>query len=138
VTPLRFAQSVATLLGGRGLPQPVHAQLGNIEVPCEGTYVTVLTSTYQDLGGNCGLIQMADLVIIAARDCSFTANEDGTTNWEQQDAVSAALDRDTNTILAWAEGARAEAVLRTSTPSASFQNTGGLALVTVLAQLPVP
>jgi hypothetical protein len=138
VTPLTFARSVATTLAARGLPNPAHGQLGPMVVPCEGTYVTVMTQTYQDLGGNCGLIQMADLIIVAARDCSFVANEDGTTNWEAQDAVSANLDADTQKILAWAEAARADAVIRTSTPSASFQNDGAIAQVTVLAQLPVP
>ena len=138
MTPLGFTQSVATALAARGLPTPAKGLLGPLQVPCAGTYVTALNVTYQDLGGNCGLIQMVDLIIIAARDCAFTANEDGTTNWTAQDAVSTALNADTQTVLDWVEAARADAVIRGAAPTASFQSDGAIAQVTVQVQLPVP
>lgn len=138
MTPLQFAQRLARQFEATSLPKPVHAQLGELQVPCEGTYVTALTQSYYDPGGGCGLMELTDLVIIAARDCSNVANDDGTTDWAKQDAVSAASDSDAAILREIVEAERAEAVYRTSTPTTAYLITGGLSMVTVLAQLPVP
>jgi hypothetical protein len=138
VSPLHFARDIALDLANHGLPEPIHAQVGDIIVPCAGTYVSVLNTILVDLGNNCDAIEMAEVAVIAARDCANTANDDGTTNWAAQDAVSAAMDHDADVLWEWAMVARGEAVLRTGTPAITFSIQGAIAMTMMTVTLPIP
>lgn len=157
MTPLEFAEALAVDLStfaallpmpipAGPLPAPFHAQLGDIVVDCPGTTVTIQTVTDVDPtggGGNrshCDTIEMANVIIIAARDCSFVANEDGTTDWDKQDLVSTQQDNDANALREHAEKWRADAwYLPIGVPvTLTFTNTGNLAWVQITLQLPIP
>ena len=140
MTPLRFAQSLATDLGYLGVPQPVHAQLGELIVPCAGTYVTILTQSEVQLDPNgvCGAIMLADVVVVIARDCAHVALDDGTTNWPVQDAVSAMLDADGDLLWEQAEKWRTLAWYRQGTQSITYTVLGALAMTTLTVSLPIP
>jgi hypothetical protein len=45
VTPLGFVHALVDDLSTLLLPEPVHGQLGEIIVPCAGTYVSILNQT---------------------------------------------------------------------------------------------
>ena len=111
MTPLRFAQALAADLSTLPVPTPIHAQLGDVVVPCAGTYVSILNQTEVDLGNNCDKIQMAEVVVVAARDCANVSYDDGTTNWDAQNAVSAQMDFDADLLLEQAEKWRADGVV---------------------------
>jgi hypothetical protein len=148
VTPLAFAEKVAEDLSALPLPAAFHGQLGDIVVPCAGTYVTVtglvdIDPTGAGIGalstGNCGTITMADLQIIAARDCANVALDDGATNWTVMDGVSASLDADGDTLWNWADSERDLAWYKTpGGPSISYVIEGALSRVTLTVQLPLP
>lgn len=141
MTPLAFTQTlVAELVAGYPLlpAPPAHAQLGDLVVDCAGVYATVLNLTEFSLGANCGYITLADITVIAARDCANVANDDGTTNWATQDGVSAAMDLDSQALWEQAEKWRADAFAPTPAPTISFLITGGVAMTTLGVQLPVP
>jgi len=150
MTPLGFAQALAVDLAppfptGGPLPDPFHAQLGDIIIDCPGTTVTIQTTTNVDPTGgggtgNCDMIEMASVIIIAARDCSFVANEDGTTDWSKQDTVSAQQDRDAEALREQCEKWRADAwYLPLGVPvTLTYANTGALAWVQMTLQLPIP
>jgi len=141
MTPLAFARAlVEDLVRSHPLlpAPPAHAQVGDLVVDCPGVYATITNITEYDLGGNCGFITMADITVIAARDCAFVANEDGTTDWAKQDTVSAQMDLDEELLWEWGQKHRAEAFAPTTPPSVTFMNTAGLGLTTLLLQLPVP
>jgi len=146
MTPLGYAVSLAADLAPLPLPDDVHAQLGEVVIDCPGTYVTVLIVTEIDPStggppqGNCNVIQLATVSIAAARDCSFVANEeDGTTDWTKQNTVSAQMDVDASILWDQADKWRADAFYIAPTPVATnFTQTGGLAIVVMALQLPVP
>ncbi len=138
MTPLTFAQDLAADLATRGAPQPAHGQLGEVVLDCAGTIVSILTQSEYDLGNNCGAIDLVDVVASITRDCSFVANQDGTTDWAKQDQVSAALDLDATLLWDWGEKLRATAWLRTGTPTVLFTQMGGVASATLNIQLPLP
>jgi hypothetical protein len=138
MTPLEFTRQIAKELETSLLPKPINAQVGEVIIPCPGTIVSILIVSEIDLGGNCGSIPVGDVVISAAYDCSFTANDDGTTNWPKQDEVSALLDTAGDFLLAWADEARADAVYRGGMPSVTFLQIGGLAIATLSVSLPIP
>ena len=141
MTPLAYAQDLVADLVRLypSLPAPPsHAQLGDLVVDCAGVYATVLTVTEFDLGGNCGFITLADISVVAARDCANVSNDDGSTNWAVQDVVSAQMDADADVLWEWAEKQRADAFAPTTPPSITFMITGGVALSTLGVQLPVP
>ena len=119
---------------------PAHAQLGDLVIDCAGLYATVLNLSEFAVGGgiNCGTITLADITIIAARDCGFVARDDGTTDWSAQDAVSAQMDVDADMLWEWAQKQRVDAFAPTTPPSITFMLTGGVALTTLGVQLPVP
>lgn len=128
------------------LPAPFHAQLGDLVVDCAGTYVTVTNLTEVDpfgglAVGTCEPIPMGTAVVVCARDCSFVANEkDGTTDWAKQDAVSLASDGDALVLWEHDDKWRADAwyLAPGAASTLTFTNTGGLAMVTLTTQLPVP
>jgi hypothetical protein len=138
VTPLEYTRWIAKRLEASSLPREVNAQVGEIIIPCPGTYVTLLGQTEIDMGRHCDAIPVGDIVITAAFDCAFTANDDGTTNWDQQDLVSAQLDLAGDYLWRWVEDARADVVYRGTSPVLSFLQLGGLAMATISAQLPIP
>jgi hypothetical protein len=141
MTPLAYAQNlVADLVRSYPLlpAPPAHAQLGDLVVDCAGVYATVLTVTEYEIAPNCGSITMADITVVAARDCANVSNDDGTTNWAAQDTVSAQMDADADVLWEWAGKQRADAFAPTNPPSITFMITGGVALTTLGVQLPVP
>jgi hypothetical protein len=141
VTPLAFAQDLVDELA-RAHPllpaPPAHAQLGDLVVDCAGLYATVLNLTEYSLGNNCGSILLADITFVAARDCAHVSNDDGTTNWVQQDVLSARMDADADAMWEWVQKQRATAFAPTTPPAVTFMITGGVAMSTVGVQLPVP
>jgi hypothetical protein len=122
------------------VPTPVHAQLGELVVPCAGTYVSILTQSEVPLDpdAKCGAILMADIVAVIARECANVANDDGTTNWVAQDAVSVMLDVDGDLLWDWAEKQRAVAWYRQGTPAIVYTVQGAIAMTTLTVPLPVP
>ena len=141
VTPLAFAEELVTDLIRMypSLPAPpTHAQLGDLVVDCAGVYATVLNLTEYDLGSNCGSILLADITIIAARDCANVSNDDGTTDWAKQDVVSTNMDADSEAMWEWAQKQRADAFSPTTPPSVTYMITGAVALTSLAVQLPVP
>jgi len=140
MTPLEFVQKLAEELDALALPDPVHAQMGDVVVDCQGTTISVLNVTEQEVpfGGNCDVIQFADIVVIAARECSDVSNDDGTTDWDAQDAVSAAMDADGQILLDWADDKMSDAFFRLGRPALTFTIQGGIAFVTLTMNLPVP
>ena len=143
MTPLAYAQDLVDELA-RTYPllpaPPKHAQLGDLVIDCAGLYATVLTLTESEVGAkNCGYITLADITVVAARDCAHVSNDDGTTNWAAQDAVSAQMDLDGDMLWEWAEKQRASAFFAPpNPPSITYMITGGVALTTLGVQLPVP
>lgn len=142
MTPLAFVESLVDEVVATYplLPAPPqHAQLGDLVVDCAGVYGTILNLTEFVIGGPaCGAATLADVTIIAARDCAHVANDDGTTNWDAQDAVSAQMDLDADMLWEWAEKQRADAFVPTTPPAITFLIGGGVAMTTLLVQLPVP
>jgi hypothetical protein len=138
VTPLQFTRSIAKPLEDSMLPQPTSAQVGEIIIPCAGTYVTILNQTEIDQGRNCDAIPVGDVVITSAFDCANVANDDGTTNWDAQDVVSAQLDLAGDYLWGYIADIRADVVYRSNPPVLSYLQTGGLAMATITAQLPIP
>jgi len=148
VTPLQFAQALAADLATLPLPAPAHGQLGEIVVPCAGTYVSVVTTSRVDpttgasLGGfgNCDRIEMAVVSVVAARDCADVANQDGSTNWVQQDVVSTSMDVDGQILWDWSDKMLADAwYTQPGVPTTvTYQILGALQMVVLGVQLPVP
>lgn len=142
MTPLQFTQSlVDDLVAVYGfLPAPpAHAQLGDLVVDCAGVYATVLNLTEFPIGDfNCGAVTLADITVVAARDCANVSNEDGTTNWVTQDRLSAQMDLDSDILWDWAEKQRADAFAPTTPQTITFMITGGVAMTSLAVQLPVP
>jgi hypothetical protein len=142
MSPLSFVQELVDDLI-RTYPTlpapPAHAQLSDLVIDCAGVFATILTLTEYELGGkNCGSVLMADITVVASRDCAHVSNDDGTTNWEKQDVVSAQMNMDSDLMWEWAEKQRVEAFAPTTPPSITYMNTGGVALTTLVLQLPVP
>jgi len=141
MTPLGFVQDlVADLARSYPMPTPTHAQLGDVVVDCAGLFATVLNLSEYAIAAtaNCGFVTLADISVTASRDCANVANEDGTTNWARQDAVSAQMDADADALWEWAEKQRVAAFTPTTPPSITFLITGGVATTTLGVQLPVP
>lgn len=138
MTPLEFTRDLAADLTTRGAPPESHAQLGEIIVPCAGTYVSIVNQVQVDLGNNCAPIELVDVVAVLARDCANVSNDDGTTNWTAQDQVSAGLDADGAMLWDWGEKLLAAAWYRTGTPTLTYTILGGIAMVTLGIQLPLP
>lgn len=142
MTPLAFAEDLVDDLTFQYplLPAPpAHAQLGDLVIDCAGVYATVLTLSDFEIGGrNCGTITLADLTIVAARDCANVSNDDGTTNWVVQDQVSAQMDLDSQAMWEWAQKQRVDSFAPTTPPSITFLITGAVAMTTLGVQLPVP
>jgi len=144
VTPLNFAQDLAADLSHLPLPPEFHGQLGEIVVPCAGTYVSALTTAevnpHGDLGtaAHCDRIQMADISVVVARECANVANDDGTTNWEAQDAVSASMDADGEMLRDWAEKIRADAWYVQGVVTVTYTITGAMQMVILSFTTPVP
>jgi hypothetical protein len=138
MTPLGFTEELAADLATRGAPQPAHGQLGEVVLACAGTIVSILTHTEIDLGGNCGVIELVDVVATITRDCANVAYEDGTTNWAAQDRVSVLLDADATLLWEWGEKLRAAAWYRGQPPALVYSQLGGVANVTLSIQLPLP
>jgi hypothetical protein len=142
MTPLSFAQNCIADLA-RTYPllpaPPSHAQMGDLVVDCAGLYATVLNRTQYEIGGpRCGFITLADITVVAARDCANVSKDDGTTDWAAQDAVSAQMDLDGDMLWEWAEKQQADAFAPVTPPSITWMITGGVALTTLMVQLPVP
>ena len=142
MTPLSFTQSLISDLA-RSYPllpaPPAHAQMGDLVVDCAGLYATVLARTQYEVGGpHCGYVTLADITVVAARDCANVSNDDGTTNWPIQDVVSAQMDMDSEMLWEWAEKQQADAFTPVTPPSITYMITGGVALTTLAVQLPVP
>lgn len=145
MSALDLAVDVATDLAALPLPEPVHAQLGDLVIDCAGTYVTVTTITEIDPtggsgAGNCDMIVMGNVTVIVARDCSFVANDNGTTDWDKQNKVSVQLDADTAVLWDQTEKWRADAwyLAPGLPPTMTMAISGGLATVTLTLLLPVP
>lgn len=142
MTPLAFTQDLIVDLARSypQLPSPTHAQLGDLVVDCAGLYGTVLNLTEFAVGGgiNCGFITLADITVVSARDCANVSNDDGTTNWTVQNVVSVAMDADSTVLWEWAEKARVDSFAPTTPPSVTFLITGGVSMVMLNVQLPVP
>lgn len=143
MTPLAFTQTlVDDLVASYPLlpAPPAHAQLGDLVVDCAGVYATILNLTEFAIAGSqhCGYVTLADLSVVAAHDCANVANEDGTTNWQQQDIVSAQMDVDGDMLWEWAEKQRADSYVLTTPPSITYIITGAVAMTTLGLQLPVP
>lgn len=138
MTPLQFCRTIVAELATLSTPEPRHALMGDVVVPCAGTYVAGLTQNEVDMGDNCAPIDTLDVVVIIARDCANVALVDGTTNWEAQDAVSAQMDLDGQLLWDWAEKARADAWYRTGVPTISYVILGAISMVTLSITLPIP
>lgn len=141
MTPLEFARQLVKELDELAVPDPLHAQLGDVIVDCEGTIVSITNKTEQVLtegAPQCGVIELADIVVVAARECSNVANDDGTTDWAKMDAVSASLDHDGAILEDWADGKMAEAFFRLGRPVITYTIQGGIAFVTLTMTLPIP
>ena len=142
MTPLAFTQSLIADLA-RSYPllpaPPTHAQMGDLVVDCAGLYATVLSRTQYEVGGpHCGFATLADITVVAARDCANVSHDDGTTNWPIQDVVSVQMDMDSEMLWEWAEKQQADAFTPVTPPSITYMITGGVALTTLAVQLPVP
>lgn len=141
MTPLEFAEQLAKELDALSLPDPVYAQLGDIIVDCQGTTVSVMNLAEQDLvpgAPDCGVVEFADIIVIAARECANVANEDGTTNHEAMASVSATMDADGAILLDWADIKMQEALMTLGRPTLTYSIQGGIAFVTLSITLPVP
>lgn len=145
MSPLEFAQALVDDLKARygqpptpQLPEPYLAQLGDLVIDCPGTFVTILSKSEQDLGGNCGSVATADVVAAIARDCAHVANEDGTTDHAAMTAVSAGMDHDAEILQEWGDKLYAESWFRLGRPTITFVVQGGLAVVTMNVTLPIP
>lgn len=140
MTPLGFAQTLVDDLATLPLPPEFHAQLGDLVIPCAGTYLSVMNLTESPIAADpvCGTVQMADITVVAAYDCANVSNDDGTTNWAAQDTVSAQMDLAGDVLWEWAAKQRADAWVPTSAPSITYAIGGGVAMTTMGVQLPVP
>ena len=143
MTPLEFAKVLAKELDALLLPDPVHAQLGDIVVDCQGTTISVMNVSEQNAsitsaGGICDVVEMADIIAIAARECADVSNDDGTTDHDAMDAVSATMDADGTILLDWADQKLAEAFFRLGRPTLIFTIQGAIAFVTLSVTLPIP
>jgi hypothetical protein len=111
-------------------PPAVHwCQLGSPVVTCEsyavGTSGVREEPLFPATGKECQMTTIIDLVAAIARECSFEGNEDGTTNPDQVEAVSAEQDADLAALLAWAEGLPRPPL---SVSTVQFISEGGLAI----------
>lgn len=140
MTPIEFANTLAADLATLPLPQPVYAQMGDIIVDCAGTTVSVMITTEQEMvaGGMCDVIEMADLIVIAARECADVSNDDGTTDHVAMDAVSAAMSADSVVLKDWADKMMALSWWRLGRPSITYMIQGGIAFATLSVTLPIP
>ena len=154
MTPLEFAQALADDLKSLtppyvspgpippgSLPLPVYAQLGDIIVDCEGTTVSIMNKTEQEMvagGSECGIIEMADIIVIAARECADVANDDGTTDHDAMATVAAGMDADGVVLEDWADKLMAESWWRLGRPTITYTIQGAIAFVTLAITLPIP
>lgn len=142
MTPLQFADQLRDDLTTIAVPQPVYAQLGDIVVDCAATTVSVMSVTEQEvtggLGGQCDVVEIGEVLVIAARECADVANDDGTTDHVAMDAVSAAMDADGALLLEWADKQMSESWFRLGRPALSYTITGAIAFVTLAVSLPIP
>lgn len=142
MTPLQFAQSLAADLATLPLPPEFHGQLGEIQVPCAGTYVSVLNTSEVDPTsggtGHCDKIQMGDVSVVVARECAVTMNQDGTTNWVEQDKVSQSMDVDGQVLRDWADKIRAGAWYVQGIVTVTYTISGLLQMVIVGFTTPIP
>ena len=145
MSPFEFAQALIEDLKARygqppdpQLPEPYLAQLGDLVIDCAGTFVTILSKSEQDLGGNCGSVAMADVVAAISRDCANVALDDGTTDHDAMNTVSAGMDHDAEILQEWGDKLYAESWFRLTRPVITFIVQGGLATVTMNVTLPIP
>jgi hypothetical protein len=145
VTPYEFAQDIRDDLQPpiwTNLPQPVLPQVGDIIVDCEGTWVSVINVDEQDvfeLGPGCEqMVEMADIQIIAAIECSMTGDDDGLTDPVLLADVSTRLDAVGVTLTKFARDLVKSGVAEDTFNGIQYQNTGNLGIVTVTLSAPVP
>jgi hypothetical protein len=142
MTPYEFALDIADRIKPLGVPTPVMAQLGGIIIDCQGSWVTITNVSEQELvegTASCGVVEMADIEIVAAFECSITSDDEGLTDPAKLAAVAAEQDV---VGVALVDFVRDE--IKKSFVDAQFggiqfaNNTGGLATVIVSATLPIP
>ena len=109
------------------------SQLGSPMVTCES--MAVGTSTVRDElvvtnanGKSCIAYELLDVVGLIARECSFEANDDGTTDVARVNENSEQMDTDLTALRAWAAALeRPAGTLET----VQFLNEGALSVVTL-------
>lgn len=142
MTPLEFAEALKNELATlSSLPTPATAQLGNIVIPCAGTYVSVAsTSQANILDVHCEQsVELADVQVAVAFDCAVTFDDDGVTDQSALSRASKQMDDAGVALTSWAvshvkDGQWGNAQFN----GTSFAIDGGLAVVTIGLTLPVP
>lgn len=143
MSPLEFAEALVVDLRAQypSAPPPDLAQLGDLVVDCQGTFVTILSTSEQDIAGtasNCDPVEMCDVVAAIARDCANVAREDGTTDHVLMTQVSEQMDLDAVALRDWADKLYAASWFRLGHPTLTFIIQGGIATVTMNVTLPLP
>lgn len=140
MTPYEFAQALAADSRLAALPHPVLPQLGDVVVDCEGTWVSVTSVNSETVAGSaaCGIIEMADVTLVSAFECSITADDDGLTDPTKLAEVSAKMDVIGTALRDFAEEIVAAGFVEGNVNGTQYVNTGGLGIVTVTLTTPVP
>jgi hypothetical protein len=138
MTPYEFAQDLRDDLDTLTVPKQVLAQVGDIIIDCQGTWVTVANTTRQDLipgSPHCGQIDMGDIQIAAAFECSLTSDETGITDPDKLAKVSQEQSNIADTLTTYI----GQVIGRDGTFSGiQFQNNGNLGIVIATFSMPIP
>jgi hypothetical protein len=135
VTALTVANDVLKVLAVQypGAPEPQWAQLGSPILTCASTSVGVISSSELPLfpdNAKCGSIDNHTLMLVIARECGVTFDNEGQTVPAKVEAVSRMMEADAEAL---------DGVLDTFTsgervigaPSISYLNEGGLAVTSM-------
>ena len=146
MTPYEFAEALAADLATLPLPKfesgsKVLAQVGDIIVDCEGTWVTINNVSEQlvdDRNRHCGSAEVADIQIASAFACAFTADDTGITDPDKLAEVSKQQSRISTILTEFAKAIAANSFPEGTLQGIQYGNTGGLAIVTVSFTASVP
>lgn len=146
MTPYEFAQALAADLDTLPLPKfesggKTLAQVGDVIVDCEGTWVTINNVSERlidDRNRSCGSAEVADIQIASAFACAFTADDTGITDPVQLAKVSAEQSRISTVLTEYAKAIAAQSFPEGTFQGIQYGNTGGIAIVTVSFTASVP
>ena len=114
-------------------------QVGDIVADCEGTWVSVTNYEEHDVFNSpaCGMVEMADLSIIGAFNCSVTSDQEGITDPALLAEVSATMDQIGTAITDFVKEYVKGTFVEGSFNGVQYVNNGGLGMVIVSFTAPI-